>query len=178
MAEDPRFFYCRETGDVWGSLAGEPCTDSSHAHYDSAIDPVHRHRSAVVLPNGTAVMAVSFDPNDAYTREGRPDFGLYLDHNWSPPWEHDHVQWPDFSVPVSADELRDKLTGLLERARRGALVEMGCLGSHGRTGTALACLAILAGVPPTEAVAWVRSAHCEKSVETPEQAAFVTNFTR
>jgi len=35
-------------------------------------------------------------------------------------------------------------------------VEFGCAGGHGRTGTALACMAILDGVPGTEAVAFVR----------------------
>jgi hypothetical protein len=32
---------------------------------------------------------------------------------------------------------------LLDRARAGQRVEIGCYGGHGRTGTALACLAIL-----------------------------------
>ena len=43
------------------------------------------------------------------------------------------------------------------RARRGELVEIGCLGGSGRTGTVLACMAVLAGVPPAEAVDWVRT---------------------
>ena len=151
--------------------------DTSHAHYEGTVDPQHRHRSAVMLPDGTEVVAVSFDPNDPYTRDATPDFGLYLDRNWSPPWAHEHVDWPDFGVPASADELRHSLTQLLERSRRGERVEIGCLGSHGRTGTALACLAILTGVAPSDAVAWVRRTHCEKSVETPEQAAFVAEFS-
>ena len=52
-------------------------------------------------------------------------------------------------------------------------VELGCLGGHGRTGTALACLAVLSGVPAPDATAWVRSAYCNEAVETPEQEAFV-----
>jgi hypothetical protein len=58
---------------------------------------------------------------------------------------------------------------LLERARLGERVEVGCLGGHGRTGTALACLAILTGHPPGEAVAWVRANYCADAVETAEQ---------
>ena len=165
---------CRDCGIFWGARADEPgCSDLSHKHSEGQL---HRHRTLVVLPDGSRVVAVSFDPNDPYTREVRPDFGLYLDDRWSPPWPHDHLQWPDFGVPTSSAELRSRLSQLLERSRSGEHVELGCLGAHGRTGTALACLAILAGVPASDAVAWVRTAHCEKAVETPEQMAFVADF--
>jgi protein-tyrosine phosphatase len=85
------------------------------------------------------------------------------------------VPWVDFGVPDAA-ELRVALQDVLERARRGDRVEVGCLGGHGRTGTALACLATLTGTPPGEAVALVRAAYCEKAVETDEQRAFVVAF--
>ena len=63
------------------------------------------------------------------------------------------------------------------RARQGEVVELGCLGGHGRTGTALACLAVLAGTSPPAAVAWVRSAYCSQAVETPDQEAFVASLS-
>ena len=53
---------------------------------------------------------------------------------------------------------------------------MGCLGGSGRTGTVLACMAVLAGVPGDEAVAWVRGAYRAQAVETPEQEAWVLWF--
>jgi protein-tyrosine phosphatase len=62
------------------------------------------------------------------------------------------------------------------RARTGQHVEVGCVGGHGRTGTALACLAALSGKPAQEAVAWVRTNYCSKAVETPEQGAFVASL--
>jgi protein-tyrosine phosphatase len=65
------------------------------------------------------------------------------------------------------------LTSLLDRSRAGERVELGCLGGHGRTGTALACLAVLGGYPPEEAVAWVRANYCPSAVETAEQESFV-----
>jgi protein-tyrosine phosphatase len=68
------------------------------------------------------------------------------------------------------------LRSLLERARGGDRVELGCLGGHGRTGTALACLAILCGLPPSEAVTWVRESYCASAVESGLQEAFVTGF--
>ena len=43
-------------------------------------------------------------------------------------------------------------------------VEVGLPGRRaGRTGTALACLAVLTGTPPGEAVAWICAAYCEKA---------------
>jgi protein-tyrosine phosphatase len=119
---------------------------------------------------------VSFDSNDPYGREAQPDFGLYLDQRWSPPWPHDHVEWPDFGVPPNSADLRTKLVQLLQRSQTGELVELGCLGAHGRTGTALACLAVIAGVPASDAVDWVRRSYCNQAVETAEQMSFAGGF--
>jgi protein-tyrosine phosphatase len=46
----------------------------------------------------------------------------------------------------------------------------------GRTGTVLACMAVLAGVPPPEAVEWVRANYRPEAVETVEQEAWVRWF--
>ena len=125
--------------------------------------------------DGTVVFGARFLVDDPYDREHPPTFGLYLDERWAPPWDHTHLEWVDFGVPDAAD-LRRALEDVLDRSRRGERVEVGCLGGHGRTGTALACLAVLTGTPPGEAVGWVRSQYCEKAVETDEQRAFVTAF--
>jgi protein-tyrosine phosphatase len=134
---------------------------------------MHRHRSVVALPDGTELTAVSFDATNPYARDQLPDYGLYLDHRWQPPWPHDRLDWPDFGVPDDPTQVLAALRSLLERARSGERVEIGCLGGHGRTGTALACLAVLGGHPAGEAVAWVRANYCTKAVETSEQEAFV-----
>ena len=55
-------------------------------------------------------------------------------------------------------------------------VEIGCYGAQGRTGTALACLAVLCGHPPDDAVRWTRETYCVRAVETPDQEAFVRTF--
>jgi protein-tyrosine phosphatase len=130
----------------------------------------------VTLPNGYRVVAVSFDPPDPYGRGQLPDFGLYLDGRWKPPWSHDHLDWPDFGVPTDLIQVTITLRSLLERAGQGQAVEIGCIGGHGRTGTALACLAILSGLPGEEAVAWIRDQYCSEAVETAEQADFVIAF--
>lgn len=131
------------------------------------------HQSPVLLPDGTQLAAASFDPVAPYSRVREPDYGLYFDFRWQPPWEHDHVDWPDFGVPASAEALVEALKTVLDRAQRAQAVEVGCIGGHGRTGTALACLAVLTGHPAQDAVAWVRSKYCAKAVETPAQQAFI-----
>ena len=161
---------CPECRTFWPE-GGEPaCADPDH---DRRRHEMHRHRTPVRLPDGTEVTAVSYDEAHPYARDRPPDFGLYLDGRWRPPWPHAHVAWPDFGVPADAAAVVGELRSLLDRARRGETVELGCVGGHGRTGTALACLAVLAGCPAGDAVAWVRSNYCDKAVETPEQEAFV-----
>ncbi len=136
----------------------------------------HVHRSAVELADGTVVTAVSFAGDDPYGRDVTPAFGLYLDVRWRPPWPHAHADWPDFGLPDDAGALRSSLLALLDHARAGDPVEIGCLGGHGRTGTALGCLAVLTGTPADEAVAWVRDRYCDMAVETDAQRAFVESF--
>lgn len=136
----------------------------------------HRHRSVVTLPGGTPIVAVSFDVADPYTREHPPDYGLYLDQLWQPPWPHDHLEWPDFGLPADPTTVAAALWAVLDRARAGERVEIGCLGGHGRTGTAVACLAILDGYTAADAVDWVRTNYCGHAVETPAQEGFVARF--
>ena len=126
-----------------------------------------------MLPDGTQLTAASYDPVAPYARTREPDYGLYLDSRWQPPWANDHVDWPDYGLPADAEAFLDALKAVLERARSGQNVEVGCLGGHGRTGTALACLAVLTGHPARDAVAWVRSSYCARAVETQGQEAFI-----
>jgi protein-tyrosine phosphatase len=55
-------------------------------------------------------------------------------------------------------------------------VEVACSGGTGRTGTALACLAVLDGVPAADAVTFVRANYRPRAVETPSQRRFVARF--
>jgi hypothetical protein len=166
---------CATCGVHWDEgVEGARCSDAGHGH--QRFD-VHVHRDVVVLPGGTDVTAVSFDAVDPYSRDRAPDHGLYLDPRWAPPWSHRVVDWPDFGVPADPSELVGALRDVLDRAGRGERVEVGCLGGHGRTGTAVAALAVLTGYPADGAVAWARTHYCARAVETPEQAAFVAGLT-
>ncbi len=106
-----------------------------------------------------------------------PDLGVYLlGRPPEPvPWDSRWVRWPDFRLPADPADLRAALLQVWERAA-GERVEVACGGGTGRTGTALACLAVLDGVPAGEAVAFVRAHYRPRAVETPGQRRFVAGF--
>jgi len=108
-----------------------------------------------------------------------PELGVYL--LGSPPdrvpWESRWIRWPDFRLPVDRDAAREVLREAWARAA-GERVEVACGGGRGRTGTALACLAVLDGVPAGDAVAWVRERYHPRAVETPWQRRYVGRFGR
>ena len=107
-----------------------------------------------------------------------PDLGLYLLPRPPEPtrWESRWVRWRDFSLPSDPARLRDALGELLARAV-GERVEVACRGGAGRTGTALACLAVLDGLPPADAVGFVRAGYRPDAVETRAQQGFVLRFS-
>lgn len=106
-----------------------------------------------------------------------PDYAVYLLGRQPPevPWEARWLRWPDFRLPSSRAEAAAVLGEAWERAG-DERVEFACLGGRGRTGTALACLAVLDGVPPDRAVRYVREHYDPHAVETPWQRRYVRRF--
>ena len=76
--------------------------------------------------------------------------------------------------------MEDAISALAEAYERSVRerVEIACGGGVGRTGTALAAIAVLAGVPGAEAVDWVRRRYNERAVETPWQRRWVLRVAR
>lgn len=106
-----------------------------------------------------------------------PEFGLYLLGRppAALPWDARWIRWPDFRLPSDRAAAHDALREVLRRAEFER-VEVACGGGRGRTGTALACLAVLDGVPAHEAVAFVRDRYSPHAVETPWQRRYVARF--
>ena len=128
----------------------------------------------VTFPDGTRVRASALSERRGDDPER--SFGLYLDARWQPSWPADVIEWEDFGLPLDAESARRLIQAAFARARGGELVEVGCLGGTGRTGTVLACMAVLAGITPGEAVAWVRAAYRPTAVETAAQEDWVRWF--
>ncbi|MET9533727.1 protein phosphatase [Streptomyces sp. NPDC006649] len=106
-----------------------------------------------------------------------PTFALYLlgREPSAVDWESRWIRWPDFRLPADRAAAAGALREAWERAA-GERVEVACHGGRGRTGTALACLAVLDGVPGAEAVGYVRERYDPHAVETPWQRRFVRRF--
>ncbi len=106
-----------------------------------------------------------------------PSFALYLlgDEPPAVPWEARWLRWPDFGLPSDRAATVAALHQAWTRAETER-VEIACLGGRGRTGTALACLAVLDGVPNREAVGYVREHYNPRAVETFRQRRFVSRF--
>jgi protein-tyrosine phosphatase len=127
------------------------------------------------LPSGRTVRGRALrDP----VRDGeRPTFGLQLTAR--PPgtveWEVRWVRWRDFGVPRDQADAAAALREAWSRCA-GERVEVACTGGRGRTGTALACLAVLDGLPAEAAIRFVRVHHARRAVETPGQRRFVARF--
>ena len=106
-----------------------------------------------------------------------PTFAVYLLRK--PPcavgWEARWVRWPDFWLPDNQGHAQ----AVLHEAWQSTLaerVEIACPGGRGRTGTALACLAIIDGLPSDQAVSFIRQHYDRRAVETPWQKRYVARF--
>jgi hypothetical protein len=137
---------------------------------------------AITLPGGGPVRGRGL-------RQGLPPgptpaFGLYLGspraarrHDPSLTWPRRWLVWPDFRLPRHPTEALDAIVGTHHRITAlGEDVEVACGGGVGRTGTVLACVAVLDGLGPDEAVAWVRAHHHRRAVETRGQRRWVERF--
>lgn len=126
----------------------------------------------LVLPSGRRVRGRGLS---APMPDGpEPTYAVHLLGRRPPalPWPSTWIPWPDFGLPLQPHRARRVLLDAWVRAERER-VEIACGGGRGRTGTALACLAVLDGLLPEDAVTYVRAHYAPGAVETPWQRWFV-----
>ena len=129
----------------------------------------------IVLPSGRAVRGRGL--RRPLSPGPTPDFAVYLlGHEPTPvPWPYTWLRWRDFWLPSDVEAARETLLDAWARSPHER-VEVACGGGHGRTGTALACLAVVDGIPPSDAVEYIRQHYDRRAVETPWQRRFVARF--
>lgn len=161
-------------------------------------------RQRFELEDGIAVFASAwFDRPDRnrYSAQpgftGDPDIGFYLDGacaqnsvlatpGFCPPYLSRKKPgssvlfhpWRDWGTPERPRDFRQALKWILGELKTGAVVDIGCMGGHGRTGSALACLLILQGLTANDAAKWVRTRYCSEAIESQAQMRFLTTFSR
>lgn len=135
-----------------------------------------RHAMAeVVFPNGVKIYGSSHHSRDK--DEKRPTFGIYLDNMWSPDCLAYMIPWQDYGIPkIPLAQAFAAISDGYDFAVEGGIVEVGCIGGHGRTGTAIACMAVLAGVKPKNAAKWVQNNYCSHAVESKKQEWLIECF--
>ena len=138
----------------------------------AAVSPWDAGAGVVELPDGRQIRGRGL--RHGLPEGPAPQFGVYLlgKDPGTFGWPHRWVRWPDLRTPASTD---DALDALAEAHRRAATerVEIGCSGGIGRSGTALAAIAVMAGLRPADALGWVRQHYDRRAVETPWQLRWV-----
>ncbi len=132
----------------------------------------------VELPDGTRLRGRGLRAGDA--QGPSPQWALLLPARQPAPapWPSRWVRWPDFRLPRDPDDARAAFDEAHRRAAAGERVEVACAGGIGRTGTALACIAQLGGVPSDDAITWVREHYHPRAIETPWQRRYARGFAR
>ena len=133
-------------------------------------------RGRLELPLDGKLISISGGPFDAMPEGAR---GLCLEAGAARAVEAEwQLDVPDYGVPDEAG-LRAVIAQMLEamRAAPNDAYHIGCKAGIGRTGTVMACLAIMASAVEGDPVAWLRAAYFQGAIETPGQEAFVRGFT-
>ena len=140
--------------------------------------PCRHNQDPVIFDSGVKVHASSSLTSYFEEAERSPDFALYLDNSWDSPGLAYILYWPDRELPPESlwGATVHAIVDTYKKAQAGLMVDVGCIGAHGRTGTVLACMAVLDGMNYLEAIEFVREAHCSKAIETDEQEWFVNYF--
>ncbi|WP_250287566.1 MULTISPECIES: protein-tyrosine phosphatase family protein [unclassified Frankia] len=139
---------------------------------------------AIALPDGTMVRGRG--RREPLPSGPLPTYGLYLASRhrlprphgprWHPGWPAGWIDWPDFRAPRDDGTAAAMICHAYLLAHGGQRVEVACGGGTGRTGTVLACMAVLAGHPAADAVGWARRHYRPRAVETPGQRRWIRWF--
>lgn len=158
------------------TFAGGTSTTWPKSTTGTVYQKCRHYQQEVVFPEGTTVYASSH----SWKREENevvPDLGIYLDGCWTPDTIAFHVGTPDYGIPkLKPWQVIHVANEGLRMARDGSVVEVGCIGGHGRTGMMLAIMVVVATegkMTGDEAVAYVRANYCTKAVESKIQEWYV-----
>jgi hypothetical protein len=120
-----------------------------------------------------------------------PTAGVYLDDGWlqgrlatNTGSEVDvaspaslYIGWPDFGV-IGVNMLSEAIEWVLPYLHnKSSIIEIACMGGHGRTGTFVAALMIREGWAVVDAMEYIRGGYCAKAIESPAQENLLTAYS-
>lgn len=189
LPEDDEDSWVKDNTGKWIKTPTRPVTQHPYNKYtdydyDYDYDYLSKYQSdrhcetKIHFANGVTVQATSLS-QDRLRKGDTPDFAIYLDSGWRSDGMCIMLPWRDFGLPtVGYNMVRYAIQEAYDWAEAGAIVEVGCIGAHGRTGTVLACLAVLsdAELSPTDAIKFIRTSFCSHAIETRDQEWFVAWF--
>ena len=185
-----------EYADVQSHLMSEMSTAAGlndNGFKQTKFRPCSHWRDPFELDNGLYVYASGKLSKGKVDEAPVPTAGVYLDQSWMANfgtlWTTSampsHIQdkmadilairWPDRGV-IPVWDLSVGVVWALERVRNGDIVEVACLGSHGRTGTFLAALLVYLGRSADEAIKQVKGDHCSRAIETKGQENLIVKL--
>ena len=152
----------------------------------------HHWKEPVKVGRHTVLCSASSDRSTAKDTDPKPDFGVYLSTmGWgmrimvSPdfPAEELHLvlpyprltlDWVDMMAAPRGAATEHVIKWAVEKVAEGKLLDIGCFGGHGRTGTLLAVLMVeIEKLSPAEAIDAVHERYCKECIESLAQARFV-----
>ena len=140
-----------------------------------------------------ATSRAGFLQNKGWKENDRPDLFIALDTIWLntftsfvssgvPELEQKSlipfvaIDWTD-SLGAPEELLEQLVPIILQYVEKKKIVEMGCIGAHGRTGTLLACLiGKEESLPPKSAIEETRKRYCKQAIESKSQIIQVYEF--
>ena len=81
------------------------------------------------------------------------------------------LDWPDRDIVDLPFEFWRELLDYFEKNESKVLVF--CVGGHGRTGTAIACIMVASGWKANEAISWLRRNYCKEAIEEQVQEWYI-----
>lgn len=155
------------------------------------------HKRDVIPIGKNVILASEYFSTADILKPPVPDTGVYLCDLWDkffeeprifgkltdfgqptfkPPFPAIIVPWTDRGV-IEMDMLMWLVNGIIAKMEAGKLVEVGCLGGHGRTGTLIACvLGKVENLTARQAILTLRDRYCEKVVETAAQCLLIAAY--
>lgn len=180
---DPDFMDCVSQDDALSdalfAMEGKSLKPASGNFAFSTFRKCSHAMDRIELEDGTPIyLSAHYDKT---ARHAVADLAFYLDRQWRPETIAYQVPWPDFGLPSLSDsQVLSLARTALAEARLGQVVEIGCLGAHGRTGTFASIVYLLSMSSPdaSQAIRAIRERHCLSAVENDLQEWYVAHLAR